>query len=236
MLCTVRISFFQFVVFCFVVRHVKKLILIPRDLPLISVVIISTTRISVAEEDKRPAPDSEGKKRKKAKGPLQKPTASGGRRSRRRKSEVSASSPSDSHSDSEYEESAEEDYTYHYDGDACEALDCTRPVSDKVSWVRIHFVILSPPLWHFRLEKIVPKPHTHMTLFTFFFRCNATTVTDGITRVASGAALKWWRRTIHSFTVAANKDTCISGHCRSERIVTEEILSACEWTTDAVDW
>ena len=72
------------------------------------------------------------KKKAKRKGPLQNPA--GGRRSKRRKSEVSASSPSDSHSDSE-EESGEEDYSYHYDGDTCEAYDCTRPVSDKVSWV-----------------------------------------------------------------------------------------------------
>ena len=77
------------------------------------------------------------KKKAKRKGPLQNPA--GGRRSKRRKSEVSASSPSDSHSDSE-EESGEEDYSYHYDGDTCEAYDCTRPVSDKVSWVsKIYF-------------------------------------------------------------------------------------------------
>ena len=86
----------------------------------------------IFSEEKEKVRESITKKKAKRKGPLQNPA--GGRRSKRRKSEVSASSPSDSHSDSE-EESGEEDYSYHYDGDTCEAYDCTRPVSDKVSWV-----------------------------------------------------------------------------------------------------
>ena len=94
--------------------------------------------------------ESVTKKKMKRKGPTQTPTA-GGRRSKRRKSEVSASSPSDSHSDSE-EESGEEDYSYHYDGDTCEAYDCTRPVSDKVSWVGRNYVSIASRLGSLRIR------------------------------------------------------------------------------------